>query len=643
MRLYLDLETYNETPITAGTYRYAETAEVLLAAVAWDDEPVEVWDFTQGDKTVSDLQGLIDAAEKVVIHNSAFDRVVLQRQGVNIPLEKIIDTMAVALAHALPAALGDLCEVLGLPQDKSKDKDGKKLIQLFSKPRPKSHKLRRATSVTHPEDWQRFIEYARMDVAACRYVLRRLPEWNNSRSEHDLWILDQRVNDRGVAVDVELARSAIRAFQRSTGSLAARSGLLTKGAVGSLTQRAKLLAYLRDNHGVEPDDLTKGTVRALLQQDLNPEVRELLEIRQQASATSPAKYQRLLEGVSSDNRLRGTLQYCGASRTGRWGGRLFQPQNLPRTFLKADVIETGIAAMKADAEDLIFANVSELCSGAIRGAVVASEGKKLVISDLSNIEGRVLAWVAGEDWKVRIFNDFDAGRSPDIYIVAYSKAFGIPVDQVTKDHRQIGKVMELALGYQGSVGAFQKMAEIYNVRLPEEQVLEIVKAWRKAHRSVVSFWYDLERACKEAIWSQGDGFKVRDLNIRCTDDWLRIQLPSGRFLNYPDARVDDGKILYEGTDQYTRKWTTLDTYGGKITENIVQAIARDVLASGMKRAEAAGYEVCLHVHDELVTETPDTDEWSVNELSRLMTLKPAWALGLPLAAAGFETYRYRKD
>lgn len=643
MQLFLDLETYNETDIKAGTYRYAETAEVLMAAWAWDEEPVEVWDFTDGSKTVADLQMLIDKADSIVFHNSAFDRVVLKHQGVNVPLEKIIDTMALALAHALPAALGDLCEVLGLPQDKSKDKDGKKLIQLFSKPRPKSHKLRRADRVSHPEEWQRFIEYARMDVAATRYVLRRLPQWNNSRSEHGLWILDQRINDRGVAVDVELARSAIRAFQRSTGALAARSGELTNGAVGALTQRDKLLTFLRDVHGVSPNDLTKGTVRTLLQQDLNPQVRELLEIREQASATSPAKYKRLLQGVSSDGRLRGTLQYCGASRTGRWGGRLFQPQNLPRTSLKPHVIETGIAAMKADAEDLLFDNISELCSGAIRGAVIAAEGKKLVISDLSNIEGRVLAWVAGEDWKVRIFNDFDAGRSPDIYIVAYSRAFGVPVEDVTKDLRQIGKVMELALGYQGSVGAFQKMAEVYGVHLPEEEVLEIVKAWRKQHRATVSFWYDLERACKEAIWSQGDGFKVRDLSIRCTDDWLRIQLPSGRYLSYPDARVDDGKILYEGTDQYTRKWTTLDTYGGKLTENVVQAIARDVLASGMKRAEASGYEVCLHVHDELVTETPDTDEWSVDELSRLMTIKPGWATGLPLAAAGFSCYRYRKE
>ena len=641
--LFLDLETFNTVPITHGTYRYAEDAEILLVAFAKDDEPPVVWDWTTGEYTVSDIQDLIDEADRVILHNSNFDRTVLAARGVNLPLDKTYDTMVQALAHSLPAGLGDLCEVLGLAPDKSKDKDGKKLIQLFSKERPKKHKLRRATRDTHPEEWGRFIEYARQDVASTRYVLRRLPAWNNSGGERRLWILDQRINDRGIAVDVGLARSAIRAFQRSTGNLAARSRDLTKGAVGSLTQRDKLLQHLSAEYNFETEDLTKGTVAGLLKADLDPTVRELLEIRQQASATSPAKYGRLLQGVSSDGRLRGTLQFCGASRTGRWGGRLFQPQNLPRSAYKADMVELGIKALKTETEDLLFDNISELCASAVRGTLVAAEGKKLVVCDLSNIEGRMLAWLAGEEWKTRIFGDFDAGRSPDIYIVAYSKAFGIPVDQVTKDQRQIGKVMELALGYQGSVGAFTKMAEVYGVHLPEEQVVEIVKAWRKAHRSVVSFWYDMDRACKEAIWSPGDSFRVRDLVISMADTDLRIKLPSGRYLCYPSAAVADGQIEYQGTNQYTRKWETIRTYGGKLVENITQAAARDVLAHGMLAAEEAGYEVCLHVHDELITETPDNDRWSVQELAKIMSTNPHWALGLPLAAAGFEAHRYRKD
>lgn len=641
--LFLDLETFNTVPITHGTYRYAETAEILLVAFAKDNEPPIVWDWTTGEYTVSDIQALIDEADRVILHNSNFDRTVLAARGVNLPLDKTYDTMVQALAHSLPAGLGDLCEVLGLAPDKSKDKDGKKLIQLFSKERPKKHKLRRATRDTHPEEWGRFIEYARRDVGSTRYVLRRLPQWNNSRGERRLWILDQRVNDRGITVDVGLARSAIRAFQRSAGNLAARSRDLTNGAVASLTQRDKLLQHLSAEYNFETEDLTKGTVAGLLKADLDPTVRELLQIRQQASATSPAKYGRLLQGMSSDGRLRGTLQFCGASRTGRWGGRLFQPQNLPRSAFKADMVDLGIAALKAEAEDLLFDNISELCASAVRGTLVAAEGKKLVVCDLSNIEGRMLAWLAGEEWKTRIFGDFDAGRSPDIYIVAYSKAFGVPVDQVTKDQRQIGKVMELALGYGGGIGAFSKMAEVYNVHLPEEQVTEIVKAWRKAHRSVVSFWYDMDRACKEAIWSPGDSFRVRDLVISMADTDLRIKLPSGRYLCYPSAAVADGQIEYQGTNQYTRKWETIRTYGGKLVENITQAAARDILAHGMLMAEEAGYEVCLHVHDELITETPDTDKWSVEELAKIMSTNPHWALGLPLAAAGFEARRYRKD
>lgn len=647
--LYLDLETYNVQSIAVGAYRYAETAEILLAAYAWDDAPAEVLDFTDG-ATLAELELLVLMAEQIVMHNSGFDRVVLAAQGIHIPTNKITDTMALALAHSLPASLGELGQVLGLSEDKAKDKDGKKLINLFSKERPKKHKLRRATRDTHPEEWGRFVEYARMDVVATRYVLRGLPTWNDSLSERRIWQLDQTINDRGIAVDVGLARSAIRAFQRSAGHLAARSRELTGGAVPSLTQRDKLMQHLSDAYGFNAPDMTKSTVAGLLESDLEPEVRELLEIRQQASVTSPAKYKRLLQAVSSDDRLRGTLAYCGASRTGRWGGRIFQPQNLPRATMKQAEIDMGIEAMLADAEDILVDNVAELCSNAVRGVLVASEGHKLIVSDLSGIEGRVLAWIAGEEWKLKAFRDYDRGHGFDTYINAYSKSFNVPPEEVLhnyehgdKSMRQIGKVQELALGYQGSVGAFVKMAAIYGVSLPEEEVLEIVKAWRKAHPAVKSFWYDIEKACKEAIWSPGDGFRVRDISILSSDDWLRIRLPSGRYLCYPDARVEEGKILYEGKDQYTRKWTTLDTYGGKLTENIVQAVARDVLAEGLLLAEAKGYLPCLHIHDEIIAEVPDAPEWTVEGLSAIMATNPAWSLGLPLAAAGFETKRYRKE
>lgn len=640
--LYLDLETYSETPITHGTHKYAENAEVLLVAYAFDDEPVEVMDLTERG-SLDSVQMMIDTADTVVIHNSAFDRTVLRHCGVHVPIHKIEDTMVRALAHGLPGSLGQLCDVLGVPQDKAKDKAGKKLIHLFTKPRPKNVKLRRATRDTHPEEWAAFIEYARLDVDAMRVVYRLLPDWNSRGSERALWLLDQTINDRGIAIDVELADAALRAFQRSARSLAERTRVLTGGAVGSLTQRDKFLQHLEDGLSFTTPDLKKGTVSTLLQGTLSPEVRELLEIRQQASATSPAKYKVLLKATSADGRLRGTLQFCGASRTGRWGGRLFQPQNLPRPTLKQEQIDAGIKAMKLDVEDLLFDNVAELCSSAVRGALVASPGHKLVVSDLSNIEGRVLAWLAGEDWKVKAFSDFDAGVGHDLYKLAYARSFNKDAEDVTKDERQIGKVQELALGYQGSIGAFSSMAALYGVFLPEPEVDAIVKAWRKAHKAVVSLWYDLERAAKEAIRSPGTRQVVRDLTVGYQNNWLRIKLPSGRYLCYPHAALSKGSIVYEGVNQYTKKWETIETYGGKLVENVVQAVARDVLASGMQRAEAAGYAVCLHVHDELITETPDTDEYSVDGLSRIMSTNPGWALGLPLAAAGFETHRYKKD
>ena len=628
---------------------------MLLFAWAWDDEPVVVWDCTGENGWASMMpvfQQMIDRAGTVVIHNSHFDRTVLRHCGVTIPVEKVEDTMVLALQHSLPASLGALCDVLDVPSDIAKDKAGKKLIQLFCKPRAKNVKVRRADRDTHPTEWAAFVEYARLDVDAMRDVRRRLPRWNDSLGERELWHLDQRINDRGIAVDVDLARSALRAFERTSRSLALRSGRLTNGAVGSLTQRAKLVEYLRDAFRLDLDDLTKATVANVLQRtDLHPQARELLEIRQQAAATSPAKYGVIINAASSDRRLRGIIQFCGASRTGRDAGRLFQPQNLPRTFLKPEYIESGIAAMKLDCEDLIVDNVSELCTGAVRGCLVAEPGKKLVISDLSNIEGRVLAWLAGEQWKIDAFYDFDRGVGHDLYVVAYSKAFGVEPAIVVENKktgdgmmRQYGKVMELAGGYGGGVGAYRTMGGAAVDALKDDAIQTLVSSWRKAHPKTVALWHSVERAAREAIEKPEGVTRAGPLHLDMKDKWLRIKLPSGRYLSYPDAAVnDDGRLTHSGVNQFTKKWETLETYGGKLVENVVQAVARDVFMVGMRAAEAAGYPVCIRVHDELITETPDTPEYSVDRLSALMATNPSWAAGLPLRAAGFETHRYRKD
>jgi len=651
--LYLDLETFCETKITHGAYRYAEDAEVMLVAWAWDAEPVSVWDTQDTPDWRHELQQMIDRADRVVIHNSNFDRTVLREQGVHIPVQKVIDTMVLALQHSLPGSLGQLCDVLNVPQDKAKDKAGKKLIHLLTKPRPSNVKLRRATRDTHPAEWAAFVEYARLDVDAMRSVLGRLPSWNDSGRERLLWFCDQRTADRGVAVDREFARAALRAFDRAGRSLAARAADLTGGSVTSATQRQRLLDHLKDAHGFETEDLTRATLGNLLDGDLDPQVRELLEIRQQAAATSPAKYSVLLNATNKDGRLRGLIQFCGASRTGRDAGRLFQPQNLPRSpdWFDDDVQATTVAAMKADCEHLIWDNVSERCAFAVRGALVAPEGTKLVIADLSNIEGRVLAWLAGEDWKVAAFKAYDRGDGHDLYKVTAGRILGKDPGLITKAERQLqGKVPELAGGYQGGVGAYRKMGGKVFDAMTDEAIQEIVSAWRKAHPCTRNLWYDMEAAARSAINKMGESFAVRGLitfDVKPDaqgNGWLRMKLPSGRYLCYPRPEVSaSGSLSYEGMNQFTRKWERLDTYGGKLVENAVQAIARDVFMSGMLRAEEAGYSVCIRVHDELVCETPDEAAYTSEGLAAIMSTNPSWSAGLPLAAAGFEAYRYRKD
>jgi DNA polymerase len=612
-----------------------------------------VWDVQDLPNWQRDLQALIDDASCVVIHNSAFDRTVLRHCGVHIPVDKIEDTMVLALQHSLPASLGKLCDILGVPQDKAKDKDGRRHIQLFTKPAPKNWKLRRANRETHPDEWNAFIEYARLDVDAMRDVRGRLPRWNAINAEIDLWGIDQGINDRGVAIDLDLARAAIRAFGRTTRSLAARAAALTDGAVSSTTQRAALLAYLRDKRGVETEDLTKASVERLLKGTLDPLARELLEIRQQAAATSPAKYGALIDATSPDGRLRGTIQFCGAARTGRDAGRIFQPQNLPRSpdWFDGDVQEATIDAFKSDCEDVIYDNVSERCAFAVRGSLVAPPGSKLVIADLSNIEGRVLAWLAGEQWKIDAFKRYDRGEGPDLYKVTAGRILGKDPVAVTKEERQTqGKVPELAGGYGGGLGAYRTMGGAVFNAMDDETIGEIVQAWRKAHPATKKLWYATEGAVRSAVRERGDSFEVRGL-LRCDYadgpdgvGYVRIRLPGGRYLCYRDMLIDDaGKLSYEGMNQYTRKWERLETYYGKLVENVVQAIARDVFMSGMRRAELSGYPVVLRVHDELVCEVPDDPSFTHERLADMMATNPGWSVGLPLAAAGFTTLRYRKE
>ncbi|MBD2803466.1 DNA polymerase I [Xenorhabdus sp. ZM] len=683
--LWLDLETYSEIPIKNGTHAYAEHAEIMLFAWAVNNNPVQVWDVTRGTSMPKELhKSLLDPTVILFAHNSHFDRTVLRRTmpRLYLGISRWRDTMVQALAHGLPGALGALCEVLGLPADKAKDKEGKALIQLFCKPRPKNSALRRATSKTHPEEWQRFVAYAGLDIEAMREIHNRLPKWNYQGDELALWHRDQQINDHGVYMDIQLAKAAVDAVEQEQKQLAKRTQKLTDGDVQAATQRDAMLRHITMAFGVELPDMQKSTLeRRIADPDLPLALRELLTIRLQASTTSTSKYKALMNGISSDGRLRGTLQFCGASRTGRWAGRLFQPQNLPRATLDQGIIDTGIEALKANCADLLFDNIMELTSSTIRGVIIAPKYKKLVVSDLSNIEGRMLAWLAGEDWKLKAFSEFDNGTGSDLYKLAYARAFNIDPEDVTKDQRQIGKVMELGLGYGGGVAAFVTFALTYALDLDElaeaalpnipasvqqnarrwytesvkqkntyglsERVFitcdSLKRMWRNAHTETVTFWYELEDAVKRAIASPGMTISCRKLRVRRDGAWLRVVLPSGRAVCYPSPRLNDGQISYMGTNPYSRKWQRLKTYGGKLVENVTQAAARDVLAANMPRIENEGYDIVLTVHDEIISEAPDSADYSPEHLSSLLATNPNWAPDLPLNAGGFEAYHYRKD
>ena len=660
MILFADTETFSSTPIRNGVHAYsdADDAELMVISYARDNDPVTVLDLTAGDP-VGDFYDAVRDAEFVVFHNSIFDRTILRKLGqLVIPPEKVHDTLVNALAHGLPGGLDKLCGIFKVPTDLAKDKRGKELIQMFCKPQPKNQKLRRKTRDTHPVEWQQFLDYAGSDILAMRDLYRRMPRWSffDCPAEHALWCLDQRINDRGFGVDIDLAHAALRAADEEKARLKAQTQDITDGEVESTTKRDQLLAHLLGCYGIDLPNLQAGTLERRIEDPNIPEpVRELLRIRLSASQASIAKFKKMLQVVSLDNRMRGGLQFSGAARTARWSGKLFQPQNLPRPVMDAEAIEELIQAVKDGVEELLeyrseggdsLAFMKAL-SNAVRGLIVPQEGRKLVAADLSNIEGRVLAWLANEDWKLQAFRDFDAGTGPDLYYLTASKVLGKPWQDVTKAERQTsGKVPELACGYQGAVGAFGTMAKLYGLDLSEKAILKIVQDWREANENIRSLWQDLEAAAREAITNPGLTVYCRRIQFQRKGAWLKVRLPSGRFLSYASPKVyPDGGITYWGLNSYTRKWEEIHTYGGKLAENITQAVARDVMAANMPAIEAAGFLIVLTVHDEIITEAPDTDDFSAELLSKLLASPPPWdgVEDLPLAAAGFEGHRYRKE
>lgn len=994
--LFADLETFSPLNLPqVGSFRYAEDCEILLWGYAIDNEPARVWDCTNPQtkempealaKALKEVQA---GERKIVWHNGMmFDTVVLAAHGYHIPLEMIVDTMVIAYQHGLPGALGDLCDVLRMSTDKAKDKDGKRLVQLFCKPQPECYKVRRHDRYTKPEDWIKFVNYCRLDVEAERELFKALPKWNCTEWEHKLQVLDAEINRRGVKVDIELAKAAVELSERRKGILAEETQRQTNGEVGAATQRDALIDYMAREYGWKIDTMTKAELEKRVDDPSVPEpVRELLKLRLMSTKTSIQKFKALLRRVNKDGRMRGGLQFRGAARTGRWcltgdhevltpngwvrldewqggeiacwnvdetvdfmeakalafpyegemcaieskrvsqistpdhrmacawgtkrewrvktaeecalgkvripyygrrklpwfcveeiplrvavmtqadghfssrgrvtfhfkkerkvarcqmllsaagirfsrntyetgtvftvypsdipewlrafeekvfspalfdadpdvffdelsfwdgsvstknsfqystavranadfvqafahmsgraaillerpgrkegwatiytlniwengsnrsvvmpeahskqafkgtvycaetktgffmvrrngrvwvtgnSGRGMQLQNLARPTMPQREIDFAAAVLKDGTFECFYEDPSAVLPNLLRGEIIAPAGKKLIVADYSNVEGRVLAWLAGEEWKLQAFRDFDAGHGHDLYKLAYARAFGVKPEDVTKPQRQIGKVLELALGYGGGAAAFARFASGYGMNLNE--MAEYVKSsapradwldaadsysffaekkmtggleretfiacetlkrlWRKTNPKIVALWKNVGQAVQKTIVSR-ESVRVGYVAFTRTESFLVIRLPSGRLLCYPSPKTNPGvgkdSFTYMGVNQFSRKWEKIESYGAKNVENITQAVACDLLSEGLLRMDAAGYKTVLTIHDEAITEAPDTDEFTFKKMEHLMSTRPDWAPELPLVAAGYEAYRYRKD
>lgn len=657
----------------------------MLFAYGQEDDPVKIWDLTE-DKTIpDDLENMLSSDEPICAHNAQFETEILTPLF-DINPERWRCSMAKCYAHALPGGLEDAGIVLGLPLEKQKIKEGNALMHFFCKPQGKNRKVTRNTRHMHPEKWGKFKDYCVNDVVAMREIWKRSPSWNYPNIELDFWLLDQKINRHGLLVDLDLAAAAISITESEKKRLDKNTYRLTSGEVKAATQRDAMLHYIADTYDIQFDNLRGSTVETFLEKmtDIPQELSDLLVTRLQSNRTSAAKYKRIFNWESG-GRLKYTYQYCGASRTKRFSGRGPQGQNLkrPEKYI-ADQWDFVADAVKAKAVDLLFEDPMDVIASMIRGCIIAPPGKKLVVSDLSGIEGCVLPWLAGEVTELKRLEDNFKGIGFDSYIWSYAGSFGVDPTTVTKDQRKKGKPISLAFGYQGGAGAFASMAAIYDVDLDDmadqsrsslpgwsleeaqgmwewatkKKLTKITRGmkkdtfivcdalkriWRRDHPFTVRFWDDLERNFKLAVDTPGTDFVCGRLVFRRDGAWLRIKLPSGTYLCYPSPRYDDKGISFMGRDQFTKQWKRIYTFGGKLTENTTSGVARDILKGGLLQADENSYDPVGHSHDEIIAEVPDTDEYTATGLSELMTTNIPWAGGLPLAAAGFETYRYRKE
>ena len=685
--LSIDLETYSAADLPdVGVYRYAEdkTFGILLIAYSVNDGPVQVIDClgNAGDDDedstlLNELCNLLtDPTVEKYAFNANFERVTLG-QFLALPMDPAHwhCTMVHALTLGLPGSLAAVGQALGLPEDEQKAKTGKALIDYFCKPcKPTKANGGRVRNLPQhdPDKWRLFIEYNRQDVVTEMAIRKRLEELGKvPEHEHVLWALDLQINDRGIRIDRVMVNNVIDYDEVHTAELLEEAKMLS--GLSNPNSLPQLKAWL-SKYGISAGSLTKDSLEDLLQTDLPDAVRRVLEIRQATGKTSTAKYSKMAGAVCRDGRLRGTLQFYGASRSGRWSGKLVQVHNLARNAMPdLDLARELVCEDDFDTLETLYGEPSFVFSELVRTALIPSKDHLFVVSDFSAIEARVVAWVAGEQW---VLDAFRAGK--DIYCETASMMYHVPVKKHGENGelRQKGKIAVLACGYQGGVGAMRQMDK--GGTIPEEELQSVVDQWRKANPMIVKLWKDVEKAAITAIEEHRSvrrgirvpadnleareamaGGPVRPYSVRegvalvfnYKDGNLYITLPSGRSLCYFGARLKDGKygpqIIYKGVNQTTKKWEDTETYGGKLVENIVQGIARDCLAEAMLRVDALGYDIVMHVHDEMIVDVATTStggaDVALQEINEAMGAPIDWAPGLPLKGDGYVCDFYRKD
>ncbi len=642
--LSMDIECFSDVDlIKCGVYAYADSPafEILLFAYSFDGGETQIIDLAQGEKLPAEVEeAIFDVSVTKTAYNANFERTCLSKHfGRYIPPESWHCSAVQAAMLALPRSLEDVGRVLGL--DEQKMKEGKELIRYFCVPcKPTKANGGRIRNLPRhaPEKWELFKTYCKRDVDVEKSIRRKLHNFPIPESEMELYRIDQRINDRGVLVDMKLVRNAVSCERLHKEVVTKRAYELT--GLENPNSVAQLKGWLGDK-GMEAESLSKKAVADMIA-ETDGEVEELLRLRLLMAKTSVKKYEAMERSVCSDGRVHGLLQFYGANRTGRFAGRLVQIQNLPQNHLPdlelaRDLVKQG----RFEDIELLYDSTPNVLSELIRTAFIPKPGCRFVVADFSAIEARVLAWLSGEQWRLDVFTSH--GK---IYEASASSMFHVPMEEITKGSplRQKGKLAELGLGFGGAAGALISMGAL-DMGLTEDELPPLVAAWRKANPHITQFWWDVDAAAVKAV-TEKQKTKVGKIIFEYKSGILFITLPSGRKLSYVKPRMAvnrfgrDG-LTYEGISE-NKKWSRIETYGPKLVENIVQGTARDLLAEAMLRVEKKGYPIVMHCHDEIIAEVPE-GSGSVDEMCEVMAVQPKWAEGLPLRADGYSCSFYQKQ